>query len=163
MMQGRPVLARPPYVDPNTNIIYETDNPEYQGWLTKQSMWLKDWRRRYVMLKGSKLFFCKNEYGAPHGMIDLSTCTTVKSADVKTRKNNSFEISTHDTTFFLYADNEKEKDDWIGNVGRAIVRCSSTYQGGVVKKSSGGGAGMDNQGEEDDDSSVDSDNPYAYH
>jgi hypothetical protein len=34
-------LARPPYVDPNTNIIYDTDNPEYQGYLTKQSMWLK--------------------------------------------------------------------------------------------------------------------------
>lgn len=94
-------------------------------------------------------------------MIDLSTCTTVKSADIKTRKNNSFEISTHDTTFFLYADSEKEKDDWIGNVGRAIVRCSSTYQGGVVK--SGSGAGIGNQGEEDGDSSVDSDNPYAYH
>jgi len=34
-------LMRPPYVDPNTNIIYDTDNPEYEGWLTKQSMWLK--------------------------------------------------------------------------------------------------------------------------
>ena len=38
-MAGR--LARPPYVDPNTNIIYDTDNPEYSGFLTKQSMWLK--------------------------------------------------------------------------------------------------------------------------
>jgi hypothetical protein len=28
-------------VDPNTNIIYDTDSPEYEGWLTKQSMWLK--------------------------------------------------------------------------------------------------------------------------
>uniref|UniRef100_A0A7S2LSC0 PH domain-containing protein n=1 Tax=Leptocylindrus danicus TaxID=163516 RepID=A0A7S2LSC0_9STRA len=156
-------IGRPPYFDPVTNIRFDTDCAEFEGWLTKQSAWVKDWRRRYFILKGSKLFFAKTGTSAPHGMIDLSTCTTVKSADVKTRKNNSFEISTHDTTFFLYADNEKEKDDWIGNVGRAIVRCSSTYQGGVVKKSSGSGAGMDNQGEEDDDSSVDSDNPYAYH
>jgi hypothetical protein len=37
----RTQLARPPYVDPTTNIIYDTDNPEYQGYLTKQSMWLK--------------------------------------------------------------------------------------------------------------------------
>lgn len=43
-MAGR--LARPPYVDPNTNIIYDTDNPEYAGFLTKQSMWLKVTRRR---------------------------------------------------------------------------------------------------------------------
>lgn len=32
---------RPPYVDPTTNIIYDVDNPEYEGWLTKQSVWLK--------------------------------------------------------------------------------------------------------------------------
>jgi hypothetical protein len=29
------------------------------GWLTKQSSWLKEWRRRYFILKGSKLFFAK--------------------------------------------------------------------------------------------------------
>ena len=32
---------RPPYIDPTTNIIYDVDNPEYEGWLTKQSVWLK--------------------------------------------------------------------------------------------------------------------------
>lgn len=40
-MAGRAQLVRPPYVDPTTNIIYDTDRPEYEGWLTKQSMWLK--------------------------------------------------------------------------------------------------------------------------
>jgi len=41
MAVPRSRLARPPYVDPTTNIIYDTDQPEYEGWLTKQSMWLK--------------------------------------------------------------------------------------------------------------------------
>jgi hypothetical protein len=36
-------------------------------------------------------------------MIDLSRCTTVKSADLKAHKKNSFEISTPDTTYLLYA------------------------------------------------------------
>jgi hypothetical protein len=36
-------MMRPPYIDPDTNIIYDIDNPEYEGWLTKQSMWLKVW------------------------------------------------------------------------------------------------------------------------
>jgi hypothetical protein len=78
-------------------------------------------------LKGSKLFFGKNEYSSPHGMIDLAHCTTVKSADLKSKKRHSFEISTPELTFLLYADTEQEKDDWIGRVGKAIVRCSSTY------------------------------------
>jgi len=116
-------------VDPTTNIIYDCDNPEYEGFLTKQSMWLKDWRRRYFLLKGSQLFYCSNEYSSPHGMIDLALCTTVKSADLKSRKRNSFEISTPEITYLLYADHESEKDDWIGRVGKAIVRCSSTYHG----------------------------------
>jgi hypothetical protein len=87
----------------------------------------QDWRRRYFILKGSKLFFAKTDYSAPHGMIDLSQCTTVKSADLKSKKRNSFEISTPETTYLLYADTEKEKDDWIGSVGKSIVRCSNTY------------------------------------
>lgn len=37
----RQMLPRPPFVDPTTNIIYDTDHPDYEGWLTKQSMWLK--------------------------------------------------------------------------------------------------------------------------
>ena len=60
-------------------------------------------------------------------MIDLAHCTTVKSADLKSKKRHSFEISTPEITFLLYADTEQEKDDWIGRVGKAIVRCSSTY------------------------------------
>ncbi|KAL7561236.1 hypothetical protein ACA910_004157 [Epithemia clementina (nom. ined.)] len=118
---------RPPYVDPETNIVYDTSNAEYEGWLTKQSAWLKEWRRRYFILKGSKLFFAKNEYGAPHGMMDLASCTTVKSADLKSKKRHSFEISTPETQYLLYADTESQKDDWIGRVGKAIVRCSRTY------------------------------------
>ena len=34
-------MMRPPFVDQNTNIIYDTNDSEYEGYLTKQSMWLK--------------------------------------------------------------------------------------------------------------------------
>ena len=69
----------------------------------------------------------KSESGMPHGMIDLAHCMTVKSAELKAQKRNALEVSTPDTTFLMYADDEKQKDDWIGAIGRAIVRCSSTY------------------------------------
>ena len=161
-------LARPAFLDPATNIMYETDQAEYEGWLTKQSMWLKDWRRRYVILKGNKLFFAKNEYQAPHGMIDLAHCTTVKSADWKSKKRHSFEISTPEITYLLYADTESEKDDWIGRIGKAIVRCSRTYVPTSGPKAQTGGMGMgggnpDGDSEEDDDdiyTNDDMENPY---
>ena len=79
------------------------------------------------MLKGSKLFFAKNEQSTPHGMIDLSTCQTVKSAEMRAGKRNAIEVSTAETTFYMYADSEKEKDEWIGAIGRSIVQASATF------------------------------------
>lgn len=35
------IVARPPYFDPVTNIRFDTDCAEFEGWLTKQSAWVK--------------------------------------------------------------------------------------------------------------------------
>jgi hypothetical protein len=120
-------MQRPPYIDQKTGERFEISNPTNEGWLTKRSAWLKDWRRRYFLLKGSKLFFAKGEFSAPHGMIDLGTCMTVKSAELKAGKKNAIEVSTKEETFYMYADTEKEKDEWIGAIGRSIVQSSSTF------------------------------------
>lgn len=84
--------------------------------------------RRYFILVGSNLFFASAENTAPHGMIDLSKCQTVKSAEIKANKKFAFEVSTQETTFYMYADSEKDKDEWIGAIGRSIVQSSRTYQ-----------------------------------
>jgi hypothetical protein len=107
-------------------------------------------------------------------MMDLAHCTTVKSADLKSKKRHSFEISTPETCYLLYADTESEKDDWIGRVGKAIVRSSRTYYptpttGKAASNNSratgGGSADPDPdyyQDEYDDDiyENDDPDNPY---
>ena len=97
------------------------------GYLTKRSAWLKDWRKRYFVLKGGRLYFSKSPSQKPHGVIDLQECLTVKSAEEKCRKANSFEVATPDVTYFMYADTPKEKDEWIGAIGRAIVRNSTAF------------------------------------
>ncbi len=51
-----------------------------------------------------------------HGIIDLSTCLTVKSAEEKVGKRHAFEVTTADETFYMFADSEKIKDDWIGKL-----------------------------------------------
>ena len=53
------------YVDPATGKRYDCSNPTNQGWLTKQSAWLKDWRRRYFTLKVKfyiSFFVTSNEF-----------------------------------------------------------------------------------------------------
>jgi hypothetical protein len=52
-------IRRPAFHDPATGLSHECNDPNFEGWLWKQSLWLKDWRKRYFILKGSKLFFAK--------------------------------------------------------------------------------------------------------
>ena len=61
----------------------------------------------------------QSENSTPHGMIDLASCMTVKSAEYKAHKRNALEVSTPDTTFLMFADTEKEKDDWYAARARA--------------------------------------------
>lgn len=39
-------MHRPDYVDKATGQVFDTNAANFEGWLTKQSVWLKDWRRR---------------------------------------------------------------------------------------------------------------------
>lgn len=97
-------------------------------------------------------------------MMDLALCTTVKSADLKSRRRHSLEISTPDTCYLLYADTEAEKDDWIGRVGKAIVRCSRTYYQQPRNGSDEQPATQQGMNEDDGDDDIytndDPNNPY---
>lgn len=64
----------------------DTSNADFEGFLTKQSAWLKEWRKRYFYLKENQLHFCKTRSSDPHGTVDLKQCLTVKSAEEKTGK-----------------------------------------------------------------------------
>ncbi|CAH0485799.1 hypothetical protein KXD40_008818 [Peronospora effusa] len=107
----------------------DLSDPDFEGELTKRSVWLKEWRKRYFVLKGNKLYFCRTQGEPAHGLIDLADCLTVKSAEEKTNKRFCFEVATPDSTFYMYAENEKHKDEWIGAIGRAIVKFSSSFTG----------------------------------
>lgn len=50
-----------------------------------------------------------------------------QSAESKAKKKNAMEIALKANTFFLIAKNDREKDDWIGQIGKAIVKYSSMY------------------------------------
>ena len=51
-------------------------------------------------MQGSILFFSKGEFSAPHGMIDLSTCMTVKSAELKVLVSLTALLLLSSTIFF---------------------------------------------------------------
>jgi hypothetical protein len=65
----------------------------------------------------------------------------VKSAGFKVEKHNMLEISTRGDTFYMCAENEKQKDLWIGAIGKAIVQSSSMFTADD---------GLEDQGSDDD-------------
>jgi hypothetical protein len=108
-------------------IFMPNEAPSKEGYLTKRSEWLHSWRRRYFKLVRNQLFFMSAPGEKPHGVIELRHCLTVKSAEDKTGKANSFEIATPDKVFFMFADSDLEKDEWIGKIGKAIVDNSRAH------------------------------------
>ncbi|KAF5751387.1 pleckstrin y domain-containing protein 1 [Tripterygium wilfordii] len=103
-------------------------NPERSGWLTKQGDYIKTWRRRWFVLKQSKLVWFKDSDvtrgSAPRGVIEVGKCLTVKGAEDIVNKPFAFELSTNHDTMYFIADTEKEKEEWINSIGRSIVQHS---------------------------------------
>ena len=100
----------------------------HSGFLAKQSEWLRDWRRRWFVLRGATLLWSKTPTEEPHGSVDLRECLTVKSADERTGREYSLEVSTRSgEVYLLVADSAADKDAWIAAIGRAIVTSSSSF------------------------------------
>ncbi|GJP70902.1 hypothetical protein CLOP_g1792 [Closterium sp. NIES-67] len=103
-------------------------DPERSGWLTKQGEYIKTWRRRWFVLKEGHMFWFKDDKvtkdSQPRGVINVGRCLTIKGAEDVINRAHAFELSTSNDTLFFIADSDKEKEDWINSVGRAIVRHS---------------------------------------
>lgn len=112
-------------------------DPERVGWLTKQGEFIKTWRRRWFVLKSGKLFWFKDDHvtstSQPRGVIEVNLCLSIKGAEEVLNKANAFEISTGEETMYFLADTEREKEDWINAVGRAIVRHSTSIMSEDLK------------------------------
>ena len=61
---------------------------------------------------------------APTEYLLLKDCSTVRSADEETGRENSFKIESSDRTFYLVASSAEEKESWIGVIGRQMIRPS---------------------------------------
>ncbi|CAM8889158.1 unnamed protein product [Rhodiola kirilowii] len=103
-------------------------NPERTGWLSKQGEYLRNWRRRWFVLKQGKLFWFKestvSRISRPRGVIPVASCLTVKGAEDILNMPFAFEMSTSIDTMYFIADSENEKEDWINSIGRSIVQHS---------------------------------------
>ncbi|KAH7647517.1 PH domain-containing [Cryptosporidium bovis] len=113
----------------NSQLIIRPEEIVKQGWLYKQSRFLKDWRRRWFVLTRNYLASFKDSgnLASPTESLKLSECLTVRSADEDTNRENAFRVDTPNRVFFLIAENPIEKEEWIGQIGRQMIR-PTVYQ-----------------------------------
>merc|ERR1712187_423909 len=108
----------------STDIVIYPEDIVKEGWLVKQSKFMKEWRRRRVVLTAQYLCTFKNQgdYRNPTEALRLRECSTVKSAEEELGKENCFRVDTKERSFYLIADSAQDKEAWIGNIGRMMVR-----------------------------------------
>ena len=64
-----------------------------EGFLEKQSRYMKSWRKRYAVLMKTHLLTYKDnsgDYSSPTEIIPINNCCTVKSADDELNIKNTF-------------------------------------------------------------------------
>jgi len=122
-------LQRRAYIERYTGRVYDTTNPVLSGWVTKQALWLKDWRHRYFILKGTRLFIAKSEFVAPHDMIEFSNSTKISIFMDDNKNNNKKQggskkymiqiITSTQRKIYFYTDSQIECDEWVTALQRA--------------------------------------------
>ncbi len=74
-------VERGVFIDSN-GVSHNASYGQHATWFRKQSAWVKSWNRRFIILKGNKLFCSKDRTSAPHGMLLLDGAT-IKSKYVQ--------------------------------------------------------------------------------
>eukprot|EP00605_Chrysophyceae_sp_TOSAG23-4_P002811 GSChrysophyteH1.ASY1.ANO1.3096.1 assembled CDS len=119
-------IKRPAYLDAK-GIRWDTNDADLEGVMSKKSKWIGEWRERYFILKGSKMFFTKSSEEAPHGIIDLVDCLSVQGSTQHHKEHTLEIVMRNDERFVLCARSNDHKEAWITAVRRAIGIASSAH------------------------------------
>jgi len=102
-----------------------------EGFLTKQGGAIKTWKRRWFVLKGSKLWYFKSRSDtSAKGFIELEATTLVRDESANNKKKKTmFSIQARGLkgrrVFMMYADTQTESTEWIEAIRRNIAACSA--------------------------------------
>jgi len=101
------------------------------GYLTKQGGAIKTWKRRWFVLKGSKLWYFKSRTDTQaKGFIELEATTLVREEGSNNKKKKTmFSIQARGLkgrrVFMMYPDTQQESTEWIEAIRKNIAACSS--------------------------------------
>merc|ERR1711991_345162 len=89
-------------------------NPAKEGMLRKKGHFVKNWKERWFVIQGDKLFYFKNKSDPkPQGCLVLKG--TYVTPTKKVNRPFAFEVSDtrSDKVFFIHASTKSEMEAWI--------------------------------------------------
>lgn len=81
------------------------------GFLTKEGGGIKTWKKRWCVLKNGALHYSKNQSSGDLGIINLDVAGEIKISGRK--RKHCLEIETPNRTYFMCAESQNARDDWI--------------------------------------------------
>jgi len=98
---------------------------EKEGWLYSQGEYIKNWRRRWFVLKQGHLFrFAThdiNPASKPRGVVDLSQVSDVSDGRSTTGRAMSLKLSTATGHVCYIADSETDLVEWMSVLEKAVA------------------------------------------
>lgn len=80
-----------------------------EGWIIKRSKFLKQWRRRWLVLTSESLCSYKQPYPtAPTVCLPLSAITDAVPCEIELQRDFTFKVCGHKETVLIQAPNDKE-------------------------------------------------------
>ena len=86
----------------------------YEGWLTKQGLVFKTWKRRWFVLKGSVITYYVSPSGKIKGTISLKDSTV--QLDKESKRQPAFKITTPDRIYNIVADTQDDANAWVNAI-----------------------------------------------
>ena len=101
-------------LDDSTNTISISPSiNSKEGYLTKQGMIRKNWKRRWFILRNNILSYYKSKLSAkPIGRLDISLAGAVEYDNSK-EKEYCFRIELPHRTFYMHAGSAEDCDNWV--------------------------------------------------
>lgn len=92
------------------------------GYLQKQGLIRKNWRRRWFILTDTTFSYCNTPTTPPHGIIFLDSIKNVRAATPsETNRDFVFAIETDSRTYLCQALSPDARDTWIATLQKAMA------------------------------------------
>ena len=104
------------------------------GWMKKKGGIVKNWKKRWFELRGSRIYYYTENGGELKGTIELSKDSVAKAdPDLKNQPALSVQSNARSRIYQMVTDSKEERDRWVSEINDFVRTLGGG--GGALQKS----------------------------